>query len=96
MEKLKANLKKQSKLQRMGDIDDFGLYMQFQLLSKFKMPSLPKFDGLGDPTIHIKWFLLIMTTTWLGDDQITHLLHSILLCHGTTIWKMQKKGIKAI
>lgn len=55
----------------MGDTDDLGLQTQVQLPGKFRMPSLLMFDGLGYPTTHVKWYLLIMKMIGLGDDQIT-------------------------
>ncbi len=54
IKRFKANLKKQFVLQDMSEMEDLGLQTRVQLPSKFKMPHLPKFKGLGDPIVHVK------------------------------------------
>ena len=52
--------------QAMGYLFDFDDMMQFdgdKLPDKFKMPQLQKFDGTGDPRIHLSLYTIIMITT---------------------------------
>ena len=45
---------------------DFDDMMQFdgdKLPDKFKMPQLQKFDGTGDPRIHLSQYITTMSTT---------------------------------
>ena len=52
--------------QGMGYSFDFDDMMQFddnKLPDKFKMPQLQKFDGTGDPRIHLSQYMIIMSTT---------------------------------
>ena len=50
----------------MGYSFDFDDMMQFdgdKLLDKFKMSQLQKFDGTGDPRIHLSQYIITMSTT---------------------------------
>ena len=50
----------------MGYSFDFNDMMQFEgdkLPDKFKMPQLQKFDGTGDPRIHLSQYIITMSTT---------------------------------
>ena len=50
----------------MGYSFDFDDMMQFyadKLPDKFKMPQLQKFDGTGDPRIHLSQYIMTMSTT---------------------------------
>ena len=50
----------------MGYSFDFDDIMQFdgdKLLDKFKMPQLQKFDGIGDPKIHLSQYMTTMSIT---------------------------------
>ena len=52
--------------QGMGYSFDFDDLMQFdgdKLPDKFKMPQLQKFDGTGDPKIHLSQYITTMSTT---------------------------------
>ena len=52
--------------QGMGYSFDFDDMMQFdgdKLPDKFKMPQLQKFDGTGDPRIHLSQYITTMSTT---------------------------------
>ena len=69
---MKALTQKMSKMeelmrgQGMGYSFDFDDMMQFdrdKLLDKFKMPQLQKFDGTGDPRIHLSQYTTTMSTT---------------------------------
>ena len=54
------------RVQGMGYSFDFDDMMQFdgdKLPDKFKMPQLQKFDGTGDPRIHLSQYTIIMSTT---------------------------------
>ena len=69
---MKALTQKMSKMeelmrgQGMGYSFDFDDMMQFdgdKLPDKFKMPQLQKFDGTGDPRIHLSQYMITMSTT---------------------------------
>ena len=69
---IKALTQKMSKMeelmrgQGMGYIFDFDDMMQFdgdKLPDKFKIPQLQKFDGTGDPRIHLSQYIMTMSTT---------------------------------
>ena len=69
---MKALTQKMSKIeelvrgQGMGYSFDFDDMMQFdgdKLPDKFKMPQLQKFDGTGDPRIHLSQYTTTMSTT---------------------------------
>ena len=69
---MKALTQKMSKMeelmrgQSMGYSFDFNDMMQFdedKLPDKFKMPQLQKFDGTGDPRIHLSQYITTMSTT---------------------------------
>ena len=69
---MKALTQKMSKMeelmrgQGMGYSFDFDDIMQFEgdkLLDKFKMPQLQKFNGIGDPMIHLSQYTITMSTT---------------------------------
>ena len=50
--------------------------MQFEgdkLLDKFKMPQLQKFDGTGDPRIHLSQYTTTMSTTKAPLSVVTRL-----------------------
>ena len=52
--------------QGMGYSFNFDDMMQFdgdKLPDKFKMPQLQKFDGIGDPRIHLSQYITTMSTT---------------------------------
>ena len=52
--------------QGMGYSFDFDVMIQFdgdKLSDKFKMPQLQKFDGTGDPRIHLSQYTIIMSAT---------------------------------
>jgi len=50
------------------DIDD--LLMTEELPLNFKIPDFTKFDGSGDPTMHIRQYAFTMSTTGLSRSQI--------------------------
>ena len=69
---MKALTQKMSKMEElmrghcMGYSFDFDDMMQFdedKLPDKFKMPQLQKFDGTGDPRIHLSQYITTMSTT---------------------------------
>ena len=69
---MKALTQKISKIEElmrghgMGYSFDFDDIMQFdrdKLPDKFKMPQLQKFDGTGDPRIHLSQYITTMSTT---------------------------------
>ena len=69
---MKALTQKMSKMeemirgQGMGYSFDFDDMMQFErdkLSNKFKIPQLQKFDGTGDPRIHLSQYTTTMRTT---------------------------------
>ena len=69
---MKALTQKMSKMeelmreQGMGYSFDFDDMMQIgedKLPDKFKMPQLQKFDGIGDPRIHLSQYITTMSTT---------------------------------
>ena len=45
------------------DFDDILCMEGEELSDKFKMPQLQKFDGTGDPRIHLSQYTIIMSTT---------------------------------
>ena len=44
-----------------------------ELPDKFKMPQLQKFDGTGDPRIHLSQYTIIMSTTKAPLSVVTRL-----------------------
>ena len=69
---MKALTQKMSKMEElmrghgMGYSFDFNDMMQFdgdKLPDKFKMPQLQKFDGTGDPRIHLSQYMTTMSIT---------------------------------
>ena len=69
MKALTQKISKMEELMRgqgMGYSFFFNDMMQFdgvKLLDKFKMPQLQKFDGTGDPRIHLSQYIITMSTT---------------------------------
>ena len=45
------------------DFDDMVHFEEDKLPDKFKMPQLQKFDGTGDPRIHLSQYTTTMSTT---------------------------------
>ena len=45
------------------DFDDMMQIGEVKLPNKFKMPQLQKFDGTGDPRIHLSQYTITMSTT---------------------------------
>ena len=45
------------------DFDDMMHFDEDKLPDKFKMPQLQKFDGTGDPRIHLSQYTITMSTT---------------------------------
>ena len=68
MKALTQNMSKMKELMRgqgMGYSFDFDDMMQFdgdKLPDKFKIPQLQKFDGTGDPRIHLSQYMTTMST----------------------------------
>ena len=60
----------------MGHSFDFNDMMQLdgdKLPNKFKMPQLQKFDGTGDPRIHLSQYTTMMSTTKAPMSVVTRL-----------------------
>ena len=73
---LEALTKKMEKLQEMVrgkdqdfDFDNLGLYGITGLPPKFRMPDVTKFNGSGDPKLHLKQYITIMSATTLNAEQ---------------------------
>ena len=73
---LEALTKKMEKLQEMVrgkdqdfDFDNLGLYGITGLPPKFRMPDVAKFNGSGDPKLHLKQYITIMSATTLNAEQ---------------------------
>ena len=57
---------------------DFNNMMQLdgdKLLDKFKMPQLQKFDGTGNPRIHLSQYTTTMSTTKAPLSVVARLLY---------------------
>ena len=70
----------------MGYSFDFNDMMQFdrdKLPDKFKMPQLQKFDGTGDPRIHLSQYMMTMSTTKAPMSVVARLF--VLSLKGTTV-----------
>ena len=69
MQALDQKMSKMEELMRgqgMGYSFDFNDMMQFdgdKLPDKFKMPQFQKFDGTGDPRIHLSQYITTISTT---------------------------------
>ena len=55
------------------DFDDMIQLDGDKLPDKFKMPQLQKFDGTGDPRIHLSQYTTIMSTTKAPMSMVTRL-----------------------
>ncbi|KAF5931633.1 hypothetical protein HYC85_027804 [Camellia sinensis] len=68
-----ANLEKQFKkaqgLNSIPDIEDGHTEAAVQLPDRFKMPCIDRFDGSGDPMVHIRLFLDVLKTMELTKPQ---------------------------
>ena len=79
MQALNQKMSKMEELmrgQRMEYSFDFDNMMHFEedkLPDKFKMPHLQKFDGTGDPRIHLSQYTATMSTTKAPMSVITRL-----------------------
>ena len=89
---MKALTQKMSKIeelmrgQGMGYLFDFDDMMQFdgdKLPDKFKMPQLQKFDGTGDPRIHLSQYMITMSTTKAPMSVVARLF--MLSLEGTSV-----------
>ena len=72
--------------QGMGYSFDFDDMMQFdgdKLPDKFKMPQLQKFDGTGDPRIHLSQYMTTMSTTKAPRSVVARLF--VLSLEGTAV-----------
>ena len=72
--------------QGMGYSFDFDDMMQFdgdKLPDKFKMPQLQKFDGTGDPRIHLSQYMTTMSTTKAPMSVVAMLF--VLSLEGTAV-----------
>ncbi len=47
------------------NFDDFDIQVGENLLERFKMPDLPKFDGTSDLKTHLKTYLIVTPLTRL-------------------------------
>ena len=89
MKVLTQKMSKMEELMRgqgMGYSFDFDDMMQFdgdKLPDKFKMPQLQKFDGTGDPRIHLSQYMTTMSTTKAPMSVVARLF--VLSLEGTTI-----------
>ena len=82
----------------MGYSFDFDDMMQFEadkLTDKFKMPQLQKFDGTGDPRIHLSQYTTTMSTTKAPFSVVTRLF--VLSLEGMAVnWYHElEKSIRA-
>ena len=82
----------------MGYSFDFDDMMQFdgeKLPDKFKMPQLQKFNGSGDPMIHLSQYTTTMSTTKASMSVVTRLF--VLSLEGIAVnWYHElEKSIKA-
>ena len=68
-----ANLEKQFKkaqgLNSIPDIEDGYTKAFVRLPDKFKMPHIGRFDGSGDPMVHIRLFLDVLKSMGLTKPQ---------------------------
>ena len=82
----------------MGYSFDFDDMMQFdgdKLPDKFKMPQLQKFDGTGDPRIHLSQYMTTMSTTKAPMSVVARLF--VLSLEGTAVnwYHRLEKSIRA-
>ena len=88
MKALTQKMSKMEKLMRgqgMGYSFDFDGMMQFdedKLPDKFKIPQLQKFNGTGDPRIHLSQYMTTMSTTKALMSVVARLF--VLSLEGTT------------
>ena len=71
-----SNMKELMRGQRMGYSFDFDDMMQLdgnKLPNKFKIPQLQKFNGTGDPRIHLSQYITTMSTTKALISVVTRL-----------------------
>ena len=65
------------------DFDDILCMEDDELPEKFKMPQLQKFDGTGDPRIHLSQYTITMCTTKAPMSVVTRLF--VLSLEGTAV-----------
>ena len=65
------------------DFDDILCMEGDELPEKFKMPQLQKFDGTGDPRIHLSQYTTTMSTTKAPLSVVNRLF--ILSLEGITV-----------
>ena len=89
MQVLNQKMSKMEELMRgqgMGysfDFDDMIHFEEDKLPDKFKMPQLQKFDGTGDPRIHLSQYTITMSTTKAPMSVVARLF--MLSLEGTTV-----------
>ena len=84
--------------QGMGYSFDFDDMMQIdgnKLLDKFKMPQLQKFDGTGDPRIHLSQNTITMSTTKAPLSVVTRLFVLSLKGMAVNWYHRLEKSIRA-
>ena len=84
--------------QSMGYSFDFANILctgENKLLDNFEVPQLPKFNGAGDPRIHLRQYLTVMSITKAPLSVVTKLF--VLSLEGTIVnWYYSlKKSIQA-
>ena len=73
IEKMKIMLKRsQDMVEYMLDIEELCLFLDIQLLPKFKMPKMDSFDGIGNPKNHLKQYVLVMKPLGLTKELANH------------------------
>ena len=71
IEKMKGLLKRSQGIEDfMHDIEGLCPFPDVQLPSKFKMPKIDSFDGIGNPKNHLKQYVLAIKPLGLTKEQI--------------------------
>ena len=76
--KVEKMIKRVRKMEGLMDYQLLSLFPDVRLPSKFKMPILDKFNGIGYPKSHLKMYMRVMQPLGVIDELLAQIFQNTL------------------
>lgn len=78
MNKMEEMIRRAHKMEDLMDYDPLSLFLDVRLPSKFKMPTLDKFDGTSCPKSHLKMYMRAMQPLGMTEEVLAQMFQDTL------------------